>query len=100
MSSGGWLGHTLHKVVSAPFKVVGGILGGGSHNTSSGSYAQPAAPAPTVEAAPAPTVSEEAEYSMSDAGTYAKKKRGNNSLYVSTGDSGASTGTTGTGLNI
>lgn len=97
MSSGGWLGHTLHKVISAPFKVVGGILGGGS-------YAQPAAttadPAPTVAAAPAPTVSEEAEYSMSDAGAYAKKKRGKNSLYVSTGDSGASTGTTGTGLNI
>lgn len=93
MSSGGWLGHTLHKVVSAPFKVVGGILGGGS-------YAQPAATTkadPTVAAAPAPTVSEDAEYSMSDAGAYAKKKRGNNSLYVSTGDS---TGTTGTGLNI
>lgn len=98
MSSGGWLGHTIHKVVSAPFKVVGGILGGGSYNTSSGSHAQPVAP--TVEAAPAPTVSEEAEYSMSDAGAYAKKKRGKNSLYVSTGDSGASTGTTGTGLNI
>lgn len=101
MSSGGWLGHTLHKVISAPFKVVGGILGGGSYNTSSGSYAQPAAaPDPTVAAAPAPTVSEEAEYSVSDAGAHAKKKRGKNSLYVSTGDSGASTGTTGTGLNI
>lgn len=94
MASGGWLGHTLHKVISAPFKIVGGLLGGGSY----GSYAQPAAP--TVAAAPAPTVAEEAEYSMSDAGTRAKKKRGKNSLYVSTGDSGASTGTTGTGLNI
>lgn len=95
MSSGGWLGHTIHKVVSAPFKIVGGLLGGGSYYT--GSYSQPA---PTVAAAPAPTVSEEAEYSMSDAGAYAKKKRGKNSLYVSTGDSGTSTGTTGTGLNI
>ena len=109
MSSGGWVGHALHKVISTSFiDVANGILGGGSHNTSSGSYAQPAAaPAPTVAAAPAPTVSEEAEYSMSDAGAYAKKKRGKNSLYVSTGDSGASTGdsgastgTTGTGLNI
>ena len=90
MASGGWLGHTLGSVVSAPFKIVGSVLGGGRMAAFS---------APTVTqtatAAPAPTASEEAEYAPSVIAH--AKKRGKNSLVISS--SSGSSGN-GTGLNI
>ncbi len=90
MASGGWLGSTLGNVISAPFKIAGSVLGGGSTTSSS---------APTVtqeaSAAPAPTASEEAEYAPSVIAH--AKKRGKNSLVISS--SSGSSGN-GTGLNV
>lgn len=97
MASGGWLGHAVKSVVSAPFKIVGGVV-----NTLTGGGQQYSAPAPSstqqvqVGAAPAPTLAEEAEYGSSVANQ--KKKRGKNSLYVSSSTSGSSSG--GTGINV
>ena len=93
MSCGGWLGHTLGNIVSAPFRVVssivGGVTGAFAANDSSGSTA------PAATAAPAATVSDEAEYTASNNKT--TKKRGKNSLVI---PSSASSGSNGTGLNI
>lgn len=85
MSSGGWLGHTVSKawhgvtgvVKNTVNAVTGGILGG-YQNSVAGSDQQVVV---TPSAAPAPTATEQAEYDA--AVQNQKKKRGKNSLYVS-----------------
>lgn len=100
MSSGGWLGHTVskafkgvgHAVGNVVSGVTGGFFGGGYRNTQSASEAVSVDPG----AAPAPTVTEQAEYDVATANQ--KKKRGKNSLYVTSSASGSSQG--GTGINL
>lgn len=99
MSSGGWLGHTLSKAwhgVTGAVKhtvnaVTGGIFGG-YRNSVAGSDQQIVV---TPSAAPAPTATEQAEYDA--AVQNQKKKRGKNSLYVSS-SAGSSGG--GSGINV
>lgn len=99
MSSGGWLGHTVSKVwhgVTGAVKhtvnaVTGGIFGG-YRNSVAGSDQQVVV---TPSAAPAPTATEQAEYDA--AVQNQKKKRGKNSLYVSS-SAGSSGG--GSGINL
>ncbi len=99
MSSGGWLGHTVSNVwhgVTGAVKntvnaVTGGILGG--YNNSVAGSAQQVVVTPS--AAPAPTATEQAEYDV--AVHNQKKKRGKNSLYVSS-PAGSSGG--GSGINL
>lgn len=99
MSSGGWIGHTVSKAwhgVTGAVKhtvnaVTGGIFGG-YKNSVAGSDQQIVV---TPSAAPAPTATEQAEY---DAAVQSqKKKRGKNSLYVSS-SAGSSGG--GSGINL
>lgn len=99
MSSGGWLGHTVsnawHGITGAVKNTVnavtGGILGG-YQNSVAGSDQQVVV---TPSAAPAPTATEQAEYDA--AVQNQKKKRGKNSLYVSS-SAGSSGG--GSGINL
>lgn len=99
MSSGGWLGHTVskawHGVTGAVKKTVGAVTGGifgGYRNSGAGSDQQIVV---TPSAAPAPTATEQAEYDA--AVQNQKKKRGKNSLYVSS-SAGSSGG--GSGINL
>lgn len=99
MSSGGWLGHTVskawHGVTGAVKKTVGAVTGdifGGYRNSVAGSDQQIVV---TPSAAPAPTATEQAEYDA--AVQNQKKKRGKNSLYVSS-SAGSSGG--GSGINV
>ena len=99
MSSGGWLGHTVskawHGVTGAVKKTVGAVTGGifgGYRNRVAGSDQQIVV---TPSAAPAPTATEQAEYDA--AVQNQKKKRGKNSLYVSS-SAGSSGG--GSGINV
>ena len=99
MSSGGWLGHTVskawHGVTGAVKHTVGAITGGifgGYRNRVAGSAQQIVV---TPSAAPAPTATEQAEYDA--AVQNQKKKRGKNSLYVSS-SAGSSGG--GSGINV
>lgn len=93
MASGGWVGHTLSKAWHGVTKTVKSVVGGGSYSNS----AQASQPQQIVvsQAAPAPTAAEQAEYDATV--TNVKKKRGKNSLYVSS-SSGSSSG--GTGINV
>ena len=98
MSSGGWLGHTVsnawHGVTGAVKKTVGAVTGGifgGYRNYGAGSSQIIIPPS----AAPAPTASEQAEYDA--AVQNQKKKRGKNSLYVS---SSAGSSGSGSGINL
>lgn len=99
MSSGGWLGHTVsnawHGITGAVKNTVnavtGGILGG-YQNSVAGSDQQVVV---TPSAAPAPTATEQAEYDA--AVQNQQKKRGKNSLYVSS-SAGSSGG--GSGINL
>lgn len=99
MSSGGWLGHAVSNVwhgVTGAVKntvnaVTGGVLGG-YQNSVAGSGQQVVV---TPSAAPAPTATEQAEYDA--AVQNQKKKRGKNSLYVSS-SAGSSGG--GSGINL
>lgn len=94
MASGGWVGHTLskawHGVTKTVKHVVGGVTGADYSNN-----AQAAQQIVVSQAAPAPTAAEQAEYDATV--TNVKKKRGKNSLYVSS-SSGAGRG--GTGINV
>lgn len=99
MSSGGWLGHTVskawHGVTGAVKHTVGAITGGifgGYRNSVAGNDQQIVV---TPSAAPAPTATEQAEYDASVQNQ--KKKRGKNSLYVSS-SAGSSGG--GSGINV
>ena len=99
MSSGGWLGHTVskawHGVTGAVKHTVGAITGGlfgGYHNSVAGSDQQIVV---TPSAAPTPTATEQAEYDA--AVQNQKKKRGKNSLFVSS-SAGSSGG--GSGINV
>lgn len=99
MSSGGWLGHTVskawHGVTGAVKKTVGAVTGGifgGYRNSVAGGDQQIVV---TPSAAPAPTATEQAEYDA--AVQNQKKKRGKNSLYVSS-SAGSSGG--GSGINV
>lgn len=98
MSSGGWLGHTVskawHGVTGAVKKTVGAVTGGlfGGYRNYGGGSSQIIIP---PSAAPAPTASEQAEYDS--AVQNQKKKRGKNSLYVSS--SAGSIGG-GSGINL
>lgn len=99
MSSGGWLGHMVskawHGVTGAVKKTVGAVTGGtfgGYRNSVAGSDQQIVV---TPSAAPAPTATEQAEYDA--AVQNQKKKRGKNSLYVSS-SAGSSGG--GSGINV
>lgn len=100
MSSGGWVGKTVSKAFKGVGKVVKGAVSAVTGGAIGGSYKnqQVASEPQTVDpgAAPAPTVTEQAEYDVATAGT--KKKRGKNSLYVTSSASGSSQG--GTGINI
>lgn len=93
MASGGWVGHTLSKAWHGVTKTVKSVVGVGSYSNS----AQASQPQQIVvsQAAPAPTAAEQAEYDATVANV--KKKRGKNSLYVSS-SSGSSSG--GTGINV
>lgn len=100
MSSGGWLGHTVskawHGVTGAVKKTVGAVTGGivgGYRNSAVGGSEQPIVVTPS--AAPAPTATEQAEYDA--AVQNQKKKRGKNSLFVSS-SAGSSGG--GSGINV
>ena len=99
MSSGGWLGHTVskawHGVTGAVKHTVGALTGGlfgGYRNSVAGSDQQIVV---TPSAAPAPTATEQAEYDA--AVQNQKKKRGKNSLFVSS-SAGSSGG--GSGINV
>lgn len=99
MSSGGWVGHTVskawHGVTGAVKKTVNAVTGGvfgGYRNSVAGSDQQIVV---TPSAAPAPTATEQAEYDA--AVQNQKKKRGKNSLYVSS-SAGSSGG--GSGINL
>lgn len=96
MASGGWVGHTLskawHGVTNTVKSVVGGVTGGNYSNDAQASQPQQIV---VSQAAPAPTAAEQAEYDANVANV--KKKRGKNSLYVSS-SSGSSSG--GTGINV
>ena len=99
MSSGGWVGHTVSKAVKGVTHFVGGTVNavtggifGGYQNSVAGSDQQIVV---TPSAAPAPTATEQAEY---DAAVQdQKKKRGKNSLYVS---SSAGSSGSGSGINL
>ena len=100
MSSGGWLGHTVskawHGVTGVVKKTVGAVTNGvfgGYPKIVVGGSAQPTV-TPT-SAAPAPTVAEQAEYDVAIQNR--KKKRGKNSLFVSS-SAGSSGG--GSGINL
>lgn len=99
MSSGGWLGHTVSKAwhgvtgaVKSTVRAVTGGISGGYQNSVAGSAPQVVV---TPSAAPAPTATEQAEYDA--AVQNQKKKRGKNSLYVSS-SAGSSGG--GSGINL
>lgn len=100
MASGGWLGHTVskawHGVTGAVKKTVGAVTGGllgDYHNSGASDTSQQVVGTPS--AAPAPTATEQAEYASSI--QRQKKKRGKNSLFVSS-SAGSSGG--GSGINI
>ena len=100
MSSGGWLGHTVsnvwHGVTGAVKSVVGipAALLGVKQQSQMGNAPQET-PTYVAGAAPAPTATEQAEYDA--AVQNQQKKRGKNSLYVSStaGSSGS-----GSGINL
>lgn len=98
MSSGGWVGHTVskawHGVTGAVKHTVNAVTGGlfGGYRNYGGDSSQIIIP---PSAAPAPTASEQAEYDA--AVQNQKKKRGKNSLYVSS-SAGSSGGVSGINL--
>nr|DAW27879.1 MAG TPA: virion assembly protein [Caudoviricetes sp.] len=96
MASGGWVGHTLskawHGVTKTVKSVVGGVTGGNYSNNAQASQPQQIV---VSQAAPAPTAAEQAEYDVNVQNI--KKKRGKNSLYVS---SSSSSSGGGTGINV
>lgn len=99
MSSGGWLGHTVsnawHGITGVVKNTVGAVTGGilgGYQKSVAGSDQQVVV---TPSAAPAPTATEQAEYDA--AVQNQKKKRGKNSLYVS---SSAGSSGSGSGINL
>lgn len=100
MSSGGWLGHTVSKAWHGVTKTVKSVVGipgailGAKKQAQTPSVAQET-PTYVASAAPAPTVTEQAEYDA--AVQNQKKKRGKNSLYVSS-SAGSSGG--GSGINL
>lgn len=100
MSSGGWLGHAVsnvwHGVTGVVKNTVGAVTGGafGGHRNSVADSGQQQVVV-TPSAAPAPTATEQAEYDA--AVQNQKKKRGKNSLYVSS-SAGSSGG--GSGINL
>ena len=100
MSSGGWLGHTVSKawhgvtgavrsVMGIPSKMLFGQMARKTNNVAQ------TTPTYVASAAPAPTATEQAEYDA--AVQNQKKKRGKNSLYVSS-SAGSSGG--GSGINV
>lgn len=100
MSSGGWLGHTVSKawhgitgavqsVMGIPSKMLFGQMARQSNNVSQ------TTPTYGASAAPAPTATEQAEYDVAIQNR--KKKRGKNSLFVSS-SAGSSGG--GSGINV
>lgn len=100
MSSGGWVGHTVSKAVKGVThfvgRTVGAVTGGlfGGYRNYGGGY-DSGNIVVTPSAAPAPTATEQAEYDA--AVQNQKKKRGKNSLYVSS-PAGSSGG--GSGINL
>lgn len=99
MSSGGWLGHTVSKAWHGVTHTVRTIMGVPMSAVKAAQERQAqedaARRAQSVSAAPAPTEVEQAEYDV--AVLNRKKKRGKNSLYVSS-SAGSSGG--GTGINL
>lgn len=96
MASGGWIGKTVGKVTRGIGKVFG-LGGGGQQQSAQVVQQQPAQViTATPSAAPAPTATEMAEYGVSTNTQNVKKKRGKNSLYVSS----SGTGSGGTGINL
>lgn len=104
MASGGWLGHTVskawHGITGAVKNTVKSVVGIpaailGVNRQAQMSSAPQATPTYVAGAAPAPTATEQAEYDV--AVQKHKKKRGKNSLYVSS-SAGSSGG--GTGINL
>lgn len=100
MSSGGWLGHTVSKAWHGVTRTVKSVVGipaallDVKRQAQMGSAPQ-ATPTYVAGAAPAPTATEQAEYDA--AVQNQKKKRGKNSLYVSS-SAGSSGG--GSGINL
>lgn len=99
MSSGGWLGHTMSKAWHGVTHTVRSIMGVPMSAITAARERQAkedeARRAQLVSAAPAPTEWEQAEYDI--AVQNRKKKRGKNSLYVSS-SAGSSGG--GSGINL
>lgn len=101
MSSGGWLGHTVskawHGVTGAVKSTVNAVTGGALSNNYKNTVSTPdtSDTVATASAAPAPTTTEQAEYDVGVRNT--KKKRGKNSLYVS---SSADSSGGGSGINL
>lgn len=102
MSSGGWLGHTVSKAWQGVTRTVKSVVGipaallDAKRQSQMGSTSAPqATPTYVAGAAPAPTATEQAEYDA--AVQNQKKKRGKNSLYVSS-SAGSSGG--GSGINL
>lgn len=100
MSSGGWLGHTVSKawhgvtrgvrsVMGIPSKMLFGQMARQTNNVAQET------PTYVASAAPAPTATEQAEYDAAIQNQ--KKKRGKNSLFVSS-SAGSSGG--GSGVNL
>lgn len=93
MASGGWIGKTVGKVTRG----IGKLFGGGGQQQQAPVVQQaPQVITATPTAAPAPTATEMAEYGVSTNTQNVKKKRGKNSLYVSS----SGTGSGGTGINL
>lgn len=100
MSSGGWLGHTVSKAWHGVTRTVKSVVGIPAalldvKRQAQMSSVQQATPTYVASAAPAPTATEQAEYAA--AVQNQKKKRGKNSLYVSS-SAGSSGG--GSGINL
>ena len=100
MSSGGWLGHTVSKAWHGVTRTVKSVVGIPAalldvKRQSQMSKFPHATPTNAAGAAPAPTATEQAEYDA--ALQNQKKKRGKNSLYVSS-SAGSSGG--GSGINV
>lgn len=100
MSSGGWLGHTVSRawhgvtsgvrsVMGIPSKMLFGQMARQTNNVAQET------PTYVASAAPAPTATEQAEYDAAIQNQ--KKKRGKNSLFVSS-SAGSSGG--GSGVNL
>lgn len=103
MASGGWLGHTISKawhgvtgvVKKTVSAVTNGVFGGYPKITVRESVQPTDTPTSVAPAAPAPTMAEQAEYDVAIRNR--EKKRGKNSLFVSS-SAGSSGG--GSGINL